>query len=376
MKTLIWLFLGLFIYPYLIYPLILKLWIKSLPNSKNKHLKLNLDLLKEKWPKTTLLITAFNEEQFIREKIENSLALDYPNLEIIIVSDGSNDKTNSILAEYQNKIKSIILPNRVGKPMALSQGLKYASGEIICLSDVSALYTRDSIQKLVVPLLNQKIGATGGILSLKKQDQEEQILGEVKYSDYESNLRKLESSIAGTIVLPGTFYAVRRENLTLPLENIIADDFFITCSLLKRGFNLIQVENAVAFEQSSYNTSDEFLRKSRIIAGGIQTIFHFPELLISKWGFFLVSHKLLRWTASLFGIIHYLLLAVTKLYPTLFVLESIFILLGFLGYIIEKGGLKSPRIIALIKHFLVVNIAVFWGFFGLLSGRQTVKWKR
>ncbi len=363
MKIATWLLLAFFLYPYFIYPLILKLWPKREKRSS----------FPKTWPKVTLLITAYNEEKFLPAKIANSLAIDYPDLEIIIVSDGSTDKTNAILAECPH-INYLILPQREGKPTALKAGLAKAKGEIICFSDVSALYHKSSLKLLVAPLLQADVGATGGILSLQKQISP--LKGEMAYSDYETKLRKMETAISGTIVLPGTFYAVKKENIVIPPKDIIADDFFITCSLLKKGFRLLQIEEAQAFEEASFNTGEEFQRKARIIAGGIQTIFHFPELFGSRWGFFLLSHKLLRWAAVFTGLLHYLLLLFYRFYPWLLLVESCLILLGLLGILAEKKELNTPRAVALLRHFLVVNTAVIWGFFGLVSGRQTVIWKR
>lgn len=363
MKIAIWLLLAFFLYPYLIYPLILKLWPKRERRSS----------WPETWPKVTLLITAYNEENFLPAKIENSLAIDYPDLEIIIVSDGSTDKTNAILMECPH-INHLLLPQREGKPTAIKAGLAKAKGEVICFSDVSALYNKNSLKALVAPLLQADVGATGGVLSLKKQISP--IKGEMAYSDYETKLRKMETAISGTIVLPGTFYAVKKDDIVIPPQDIIADDFFITCSLLKKGLRLLLIDKAHAFEQASFNTEEEFQRKARIIAGGIQTIFHFPELLRSRWGFFLLSHKLLRWAAIFTGLLHYLLLFFNPIYPWLLLIESCFILLGLLGILTEKKGLNTPYPMALLRHFLVVNTAVIWGFFGLVSGRQTVIWKR
>ncbi|MDD2430933.1 MAG: glycosyltransferase [Firmicutes bacterium] len=368
MKLFIWLLFLLAIYPYIVYPLVLKLISKlKKPSAFSKA------CTEEFFPKATLLITAYNEEQFLEEKIQNSLELDYPDLEIVVVSDGSIDQTNTILLKYP-EIKTLLLPKRQGKPTALKAGLELATGDVIFFSDVSALYSKNSLKMLIKPLLDEKVGATGGILSLKKQNLA--ILGEVTYSDYETTLRALETQIFGTIVLPGTFYALRRENIVLPPENIIADDFYITCSLLEKGLRLVQVDLAVAFEQASYDTSGEFVRKARIIAGGIQTLALFPRLFCSKWGFFMFSHKLLRWGSALLLVLHYLLLLISGFYPWLLGLESILMLLGIIGIILDITGVKTPRFLALLRHFIVVNAAVIWGIMGLVSGRQTVKWQR
>lgn len=363
MKIAIWLSLALFLYPYLFYPLLLKLLGKPKPFPN----------WPQNWPRVTLLITAYNEEQFLREKLNNSLALDYPDLEIIVVSDGSTDKTNAILADYP-ELKTILLPKRQGKPAALKAGLAEAQGDIICFSDVSALFRIDSLKWLVAALFEPGTGAAGGVLSLVAGSTS--TLGESTYSDYETKLRTLETNLGGTIVIPGTFYVLRKEDVTLPPLDIIADDFYITCSLLQKNKKLVQVNKAVAYEQSTHSTFEEFHRKSRIIAGGIQTLSKFPGLLVSRWGFFIVSHKILRWAAALTGLIHFVLLLISHLYPWLMTGEIILIAFALLGILWEKMSESTPRPLALLRHFLVVNIAVFWGFGGLLLGRQTVKWKR
>lgn len=365
MKAAIWVLFFFFIYPYLIYPLILKFLPK-----KQKSLS-----TPEKWPKVTLLIAAYNEEKLIRDKLENSLLLDYPDLEIVVVSDGSTDKTNEILTEY-NEIETVFLSKREGKPKALEAGVNKATGDIICFSDVSAFLSANSLKALIKNLLLEDVGACGGVLSLKKFPR--QSLGESFYSQYETKLRALETETGknSTIVLPGAFYAVKKHDLILPPENIIADDFYITCSLLKKNKRLIQVDEAIAWEQSVYSTSEEFIRKARIIAGGIQTMSLFSTLVWGPWGFFLISHKILRWAAAFIGIIHYLLLLSSGLYTPLLAVESLFIALGLLSLIAEKLGVATPRFFALCRHFLVVNTAVIFGFIGLMTGRQSVKWTR
>ncbi len=144
-------------------------------------------------PKISVLVPAFNEEITVCDTVQGLLALAYPNLEIVVINDGSPDRTAEVLAErfdlqsihpaFQRvietaEVKSLYLSTREprlvmidklngGKADSLNAGLNVASGDLVCAIDADTLVAPDALQLLVAPFLNQStVVAVGGTVRL------------------------------------------------------------------------------------------------------------------------------------------------------------------------------------------------------------------
>lgn len=362
LEIVFWLLVFLILYTYLGYPLMLLILSIFINNPSKKASIL---------PSVSLIIAAYNEEKVIEKKILNSLNLDYPNLEIIIVSDGSTDKTNQICKKYSKKINFIEIKQRSGKINALNTAVPIANGDIVLFSDANTFYNKDVVKKLVRHFNDPKVGCVTGHVKLIPQGKGTHESGESFYSKYEQFIQIKESQISSMIGVDGAMYAMRK-HLYHKLPNMFIEDFVMGMNIIKQGYRVIYDKEAKAIEESSSSIKDEIRRKSRVVAGGFQSLpkmFFLMKHPIELWQF--KSHKLLRWLIpelliALFIINIFLLNA--YFFKIVFLLQMIFYLSAILGIAIRP--LRIPY------YFLIMNITAFWGFIKYIFKLQKITWKK
>jgi cellulose synthase/poly-beta-1,6-N-acetylglucosamine synthase-like glycosyltransferase len=330
-----------------------------------------------------LIIAAYNEEKVLREKLENCLALDYPadRLEIVVASDGSTDGTSKIAKSYSDRgvILNEINP-RGGKTRALNTVIPKTSGQILVLSDANTMYRADAIRKLVRHFADPAVGAVSGDVRLVNAA-DSHAHSEGLYYRYERGLQTLESRVGSIIGSDGAMYAVAREYFRPPPDGIILDDFVISMTVARLGFRVLYDPEAIATEQGTLTAKEEFLRKVRIIAGGIQALrlgVGLPRL--SQPFLFLgyVSHKLLRWLVPclLLAILFSSAALVTKpFYAVVLGAQAVFYLAA-VAYGLNTLGLQQRRFSGIAYYFSLVNGAALFGIWKGLRGTQTVTWHR
>jgi len=248
----------------------------------------------------SLIIAAYNEEKILHEKLQNALTLQYPRerLEILVVSDGSTDATNAIVKAYAHKgvILHEIMP-RGGKARALGLVVPQAHGDILVLSDANTLYHQDALKKLVRHFVDPTVGAVSGDVRLVDAAQS-YAWSESLYYHYERWLQYMESALGSIIGADGGMYALRRTLFCPPSIGLILDDFVISLSVARAGYRVLYEPEAVAVEQGTSSSSEEFRRKVRIVSGGMQALRRregLPRLQQPFLLFCYISHKLLRW---------------------------------------------------------------------------------
>lgn len=375
MTIIFWFSVSLIIYSYFGYPIILMIlgFPKGLKVSKG-----------EITPTVSLLILAYNEEKVIREKIENSLDLDYPRdrLEIVVGSE-STDRTNEIVREYAEK--GIVLYSsgeREGKQATIYRLVPLLKGEIVVFSDTNAIYQKDAIRRLVQNFNDLTVGCVCG--ELKYLNPQGVSIGETEglYWKYEIFIKKLESKVHSVLGANGSIYAIRKK-LYAPISKYRGDDFEIPIKIAQQGYGVIFEPEAVSFEKTSSTTKEEFCRKVRIIAWVWKSTLilikdslkPFKGLLI----FQLISHKLLRWLVPIFLALLFIsniFLTSYLFYRILLVVQIIFYLLSFWGYIEDQRKNKLNRIINVPYYFSMVNFAAFLGFCKFILGRQGNVWEK
>jgi biofilm PGA synthesis N-glycosyltransferase PgaC len=335
------------------------------------------------YPKVSLIISAYNEEKVIREKLENSLALDYPKdkLEIIVASE-SNDNTNAIVKEYADK--GIILDyyaDRQGKRATLFRAVPKVEGEIIVLSDANAQYQKDSIKKLVRNFNDKRIGCVSGRLRYKSK---ENSTGESESSYWEFDmLLKLLSSkmlvLGGGV--NGSIMAFRKE-LYNPIDKNRGDDFEIANRIEIAGWGVILESEAVSFEEASETTKQEFSRKVRLAAWNLKsTLMLLGEALMKSRGktvFILFSHRLLRYLMPIWVVLLFIANIVyhPSIWGILLIVQIVFYILALIGYILEKQGLKVGKIFLLPLYFCMLNIAAAIAISKNIMGDRTLLWEK
>jgi cellulose synthase/poly-beta-1,6-N-acetylglucosamine synthase-like glycosyltransferase len=352
--------IGLIVYNLFLYPILL---IIITTFYKNKTKTSNFK------PKVSLVISAYNEEKDIKEKIENSLALDYDHLEILIVSDGSTDKTNDICKKYGKKIKFYALDKNVGKINALKFLVPKAKGSILIFSDANAFYEKNVVKELVKHFSDSRIGCVTGHVKLVASGKDHE-QGEGIYMGIEKVIMNKESLIHSVIGLDGAMYALRKE-LFKPLKYFI-EDFVMGMNVIKNKFRVIYEPKAKGWEVSSPGLKVEMKRKSRIVAGGFQSlkfnwflIFH-PIIL-----FMFVSHKFLRWVTAelmILVLVLNLLLLNNYYFRILMYLQVLFYLVAFIGLFVKR--------LSFVSYFVIMQMASLWGFIKFVFRLQPISWER
>jgi biofilm PGA synthesis N-glycosyltransferase PgaC len=387
---LFWGSLLLIFYTYFGYPLLISL----LPSRK----KGNVTNQETGFPSVTLLIAAYNEEAVIEEKIRNSLDCEYPRekLQILIVTDGSQDKTPELVQKYAGQVELLHQPERRGKMAAINRAMQYVRGEIIVFSDANNLYQKDTLQKLAQPFSDPGIGAVTGAKVILKGDGD---LGESEglYWKYESFIKKQESRVGSCTSVAGEILAIRKSAYSRPPDNIINDDFFTAMQVIRQGYRLVYTPAARSAERVSPSARDEMIRRTRINAGRYQAIALSRQLLPFRqplliWQIF--SHKFMRPLVPFFMITALLsnLAAVLLPYPgsrswlllappvgtAFLLLQALFYLLALVGTYLQKNqGGGRLRLLFYLPTFLTnSNLAALQGFFQFLKKQPGHLWQR
>ena len=374
-KVILWMGIFLLFYVYWGYPIILHFLAKRTNRLVQK---------KENFPSVTLLICAYNEEQIIEEKIKNSINLDYPpdKLRIVIASDGSTDRTNDIVEKYSNE--SLVLmdyPERRGKIDVINRTIPKLKSELVIFTDANTICEKDVIRKLVRNFNDKSVGAVSADVVLRN-DQTTYGKTELLYYQYERWIQKNESDFNSAVGTDGGLYAIRTKLFVPTPPNIILDDFVISMNIAKNGHRVIFDEEAVAYEKSTLSYREEYLRKSRVVAGAIQCIMlkeGIPSIKLRRLFFCFVSHKYIRWMIPIILIVIFftnirLLSSGDILYSVTFLIQITFYLLAVLDLFIMR---KMRFVVTAIPfYFCLVNCAALYGIYKGLFNKQPVKWQK
>ncbi|MNX06102.1 Beta-monoglucosyldiacylglycerol synthase [compost metagenome] len=336
------------------------------------------------WPRVALVIAAYNEEEVILAKIANSEALDYPGdrLEIVIVTDGSTDRTPD-LAQGIEGVRVMHAPERRGKIHALNRVMATLSAEIVVFSDANAMLNPEALRRIVRHFQDPRVAGVAGEKRIKACA-DDVSAGEGFYWRYESALKRWDSQISSVMGAAGELVAVRREAYT-PVENdTLLEDFVMSMRLVAQGRRVVYEPEAFATEEASATIAEEFKRKARIVAGGWQAVFRLWPLLLPKrpliWLQY-VSHRVLRWVLVpvLLPVIFLsnLLLAweVGAVYGWLLQLQLVFYGAALLGWRLQARGIRTP-VLYLPFYFAFLNAAALVGAYRFWTGAQSVTWEK
>ena len=331
----------------------------------------------------TLIVPAYNEEAVIAAKLENLLALEYPAAlrEIIVVADGSTDRTVEIVAGYAGKgVQLLYQPERQGKIAAMNRAVPQAHGDILIFSDANAMMEPDALQQILPNFADPQVACVSGEKRIRPAA-EVQAEGESAYWRYEAFMKRADSLVNTAIGAVGEFFAIRRE-LYRPLEtdNLI-EDFVLAMRLVMDGWRVVYEPAAVTWEEASPSLGGEWRRRARMAAGGFQAIGRLRGLLSPRYGltaFQYVSHKVLRWLAPFFmlaALISSAFLTAEPLFRLLFWGQVLFYVLAALGWALELLGWKCKSL-RLIFYFCFANATMLGGFVRYVTRSQSVLWTK
>jgi cellulose synthase/poly-beta-1,6-N-acetylglucosamine synthase-like glycosyltransferase len=379
-EWLFWVSGGLVLYTYVGYPVLLALraWWRPAPRVRKGDGHLGV----------SVVVVAFDEEKHIAAKVRDCLSQDYPpsEMEIVVASDGSRDRTEEIVASYASRgVRLISLPGPRGKPATLNEVVPLLRGEILLLTDARQRLRPDAVSALVLNLADPTVGAVSGELHIQGPAGSVTGGGVGAYWRFEKLIRRLEARIDSTVGVTGALYAIRRE-LFRPLpEELILDDVAVPMAAVGAGYRVVVEPEACAYDSASATPAGEFRRKVRTLAGNLQLVTLQPWLLDPRrnrlwWQ--LVSHKLARlavpW-ALLILLVTGLTLALSGSDPLPFysaaaVAQVAFYLAGLAGWLLEARGWRS-RPLSVAAAFILLNAAATAALFKFTSGRSRATWK-
>ena len=308
MTTLFWIAALVVAYVYVGYPALLVVWARSRrPANSGRPTAVNAFSFT---PAVSIIIAARNEADRLPGRIRNLLTLDYPatKRQIIVVSDGSSDNTEAVLAKFD--VDVVALP-ACGKAAALNAGVARAKHDVLVFADARQTFARGALRALVAPLVDTGVGGVTGELVLgceqtggrrtgierrtrrqgvmKRDERASERRGHTTstvgegvglYWRYEKWLRRLESDIWSTLGATGAIYALRR-SLWQPLpDGTILDDVLAPMRTVLAGRRVVFTEAAQAYDHTPPDSLVETRRKVRTLAGNVQILRLEPRLLV------------------------------------------------------------------------------------------------
>lgn len=386
---LFWILLALLVYAYAGYALILFgiVKLKRLIQKKEKPV-----VPEDYEPTVCLFVTAYNEKDFVKQKVENSLSLDYPKekMQFLWVTDGSDDGTPDLLKTWP-EAEVHHLAERRGKMHAMNRGVKFVKSEIIVFSDTNTILGKRSIREIVACFADEKVGCVAGEKRIiEKQSDAAAGAGEGIYWKYESWVKKLDAELNSAVGAVGELFAIRTGLFQEVEPDTLLDDFIISLRIAAKGYKIAYSPEAYAEEAASLNVAEERKRKIRIAAGGVQTVLRLKSLLnpfkygVLSWQYF--SHKVLRWTLAPLSL--FLILALNILivwqnqswtqpsFYTLFLYLQFFLyFLALVGWYFENKNLHFKALFV-PYYFVFVNFNAIRGMIRYFKGQQSVTWEK
>lgn len=387
LEIIFWLCLFIVFYTYIGYGLVLCLLValKRLLKGKPKATVATDDEL----PQMTLMICAYNEEDIIREKMENIRQLDYPREKLCVmwVTDGSSDQSNELLREYP-EVTLVYSPERRGKAAAIQHGLHENKAPFVVFTDANTILNPSSIRIIAQLFMNPNVGCVSGEKRVAARVAGEAAAeGEGLYWKYESTLKRWDSELYSAMGAAGELFAIRMSVYREAPSNALLDDFMMSMLILKDGYRIAYTSEAYAVEYGSANMAEESKRKRRIAAGGLQSSWWLRGLMNPLRhpvvAFQFVSHRVLRWTITPFCMVVLLLsnilLAIylpDTIYRFVLALQFLFYAAAVGGWIVAKKGLKNISLLNVPCYFLFMNINVFRGINYLRTHRHSGTWEK
>jgi len=372
-EVIFWVSLILVAYTYAGYPVLIWAASRLFPNPVKKG---------RITPSVSIVIAAYNEEKYIERKIENCLALDYPAglIDIVIGSDGSNDRTEQMAEPYASRGVSFYqLAARQGKASVLNFLVPRAKGEIIVFTDARQKFARDAVKELVNNFADERVGCVSGELILVDEKKGEGASGIGLYWKYEKFLRRCESGLYSMLGATGAIYAIRKKLFVPADKDILLDDVFIPLTIVEQGFRAVFEPMAKAYDAISGTLNVESRRKIRTLAGNWQLFVKLRRLLnpvVHNIAIPLISHKVLRvlmpyFLAALF--ISNIYVKAGNVYTVIWVMQLFFYLAAFMGYMSLGSKLKM---LDSAYVFCRMNIDAVKGMLAYVQNTQKVTWEK
>jgi len=240
----------------------------------------------DSFPLISLIVPAFNEEIIIKNSIRSLIELDYPNYEIIVIDDGSTDKTLEEAKKFETSRVKVIHQRNQGKANALNNGIKNSKGEIIVTVDADTTLKKDSLKKISARFAkNSQVGAIAGNVKVIPENSLLNIIQGTEYTIGINLVRKAQSMLGCVMLVPGPIAALKREaieNAGFFSDDTFAEDFDITMKILKQGYKVEYEDKAISYTDAPKNLEDFMKQRRRWYRGMLQVLDKHRNLYLSK----------------------------------------------------------------------------------------------
>ena len=387
LKILFWACLFIVFYTYIGYGMLLWLIIhlKRLIKGNPVEKPMPSD---EELPTVTLMICAYNEQDVVAEKMQNTRALDYPKdkFRVMWVTDGSNDRTNELLAEYP-EVDLVFSPERRGKTAALKHGLREVKTQYVVFTDANTMINPRAMKEIARQFTDKTVGCVSGEKRVAaRRDGEMAAEGEGLYWRYESTLKRWDSELYSTMGAAGELYAVDPTLCHDVPDNALLDDFMMSMYIVDEGRRIAYTPEAYALEYGSADIHEESKRKRRIAAGGLQSIWWLRKMLNPfrqpLVAFQYISHRVLRWSLTPITMVTLLIINAVLvafragwLYDVILTLQILFYLAALAGYLLSERGYKN-KLLYTAYYFVFMNLNVFRGMVYLKNHKTSGDWEK
>ena len=387
LKILFWACLLIVFYTYLGYGILLYIIIRLRRFFKGKPQKTVMPQ-DDELPTMTLMICAYNEEDVVAEKMENTLAIDYPKdkLRIMWVTDGSNDHTNELLSAYP-EVDIVFSPERRGKTAALKHGLRELQTRYVAFTDANTMINTDALREIARLFRDPTVGCVSGEKRVAARKAGEMAAeGEGLYWKYESTLKRWDSELYSAMGAAGELYAIDPKLCREVPDEALLDDFMMSMYVVQAGKRIAYTADAYAMEYGSANIHEESKRKRRIAAGGLQSIWWLRSMLNPLRQplvtFQYVSHRVLRWSITPIAMVLLLLVNIAlvaigagSFYTVMLILQLLFYLAALFGWLLNRYGYKN-KLLYTAYYFVFMNFNVFRGMAYLKSHGKSGAWEK
>ena len=332
-------------------------------------------------PRVSIIIPAYNADRLMREKIVNTLELDYPaeKREIIVASDGSMDNTVDIVRSFAARgVKLVEIPKRTGKHYAQMQARDVSQGEILVFTDVSVELEPDALQRIVSNFADSSVGCVSSEDHVRGEPRGRG--GEGSYVNFEMWLRRLESQVGSLVSVSGSFFAARRQVCDV-WHSGQSSDFFVPLHTAARSLRVVVDPECRGYYGLTQQGDPEFQRKVRTVVHGLDVFFTHLKLLnplhypVFAWQ--LVSHKLCRWLVPFamagLWLSNLFLWRAGRFYQASLVLQGVLYAAGLLAMASEK--LLRIKPLKLANFFMLGNLATIAAWVKFCLGEKFVLWQ-
>ena len=387
MKIVFWIALLIVFYTYIGYGILLYIIIRLKRLLKEVPFQPAMPA-DEELPTMTLMICAYNEEDVVKEKMENTLALDYPKdkFRIMWVTDGSNDRTNELLKAYP-EVDIVFSPERKGKTAALKHGLRELKTRYVAFTDANTMINSGALREIARLFSDPSVGCVSGEKRVAARKAGEMAAeGEGLYWKYESTLKRWDSELYSAMGAAGELYAIDPKLCREVPDEALLDDFMLSMYVVQAGKRIAYTPDAFAREYGSANIYEESKRKRRIAAGGLQSIWWLRSMLNPLKQplvtFQYVSHRVLRWSITPIAMVVLLLVNIALVamgagpfYTVMLILQAIFYLMALAGWLQNRFGYKN-KLLYTAYYFVFMNFNVFRGMSYLRTHGKSGAWEK